>query len=862
VALDTINNPTYVTVSPVATNTITITNPDSTQLVLTDNSTVVSIMSSGLPGKDADMSIVATTGSNRFIGNQEIIGDVIISGSDNVNSTIRFISGSVITAGGSNIDMTAGPGGWSEIGSNNGQNYVWVDDEYVRLVTNWNIGAHIWKIDMNGDMTAGGSIDMDVYGITGSLLGSSSYSTLAISSSYAVSASNSDLLDGYHASVFATTGSNTFIGNQILTGSLNLSGSINITNQINNSTMILITSSYNSGTAGTYHRPVRILTGYSGTSNITGFDGLTSLVKNVSAASISEIAGVLGYGRNDYIGTGSNITAFGGDARNQSGSFNKMSFINGWVFNRSASPLNNDMYGVAMSNVNSSGSYVESSIGLALYGYNSGRINELSGVGIYFLKDNVSGGVMATGSVNTTVYGLKIGSDIHPWDSAAYSNASELYGIYIHNSVYATSTTSSYAIYSDTHTPSYFSGSVAIGKRTPTTALDVVGTITATSFSGNGSMLTGISINTSSLATTGSNTFNGTQILSGSMYITGDMIVYGSSSIQNITASVVSIGTNTVILNTNTPAVRWAGLKVYDSGSSGQTGSLLWDSTNNVWIYENPDGGAYTSARFISGPKNTGSLGSEAGLTVGTVTVAVGDDHIGDSIITQNGTSIVISGNLISNSITGSLFGTATNSISASYALTASYALNTIQLNTGSYALTGSNIFIGNQTITGSLRTSGGITGSLMGTSSYSVSSLTASYALSGMTGINTASLATTGSNTFNGTQIVTGSNRGNITSLLISSNTASMDLSSGNFFTLQLVAGTNTYINPSNILPGQTSIIVVSSIGSATVSFPPNVKQPSGSAYVPTTSTGVDILTLASVDASTLYVVSAKNMI
>jgi hypothetical protein len=124
------------------------------------------------------------------------------------------------------------------------------------------------------------------------------------------------------------------------------------------------------------------------------------------------------------------------------------------------------------------------------------------------------------------------------------------------------------------------------------------------------------------------------------------------------------------------------------------------------------------------------------------------------------------------------------------------------------------------------------------------------------------ANLATTGSVTFTGNQIVTGSSRGNVTALSITSNTASMNLSVGNFFTLQLVSGSNTYINPSNILPGQTSILTLSTTGSATVSWSRSVKQPSGSAYVPTTTTSVDIITLASVDSSSLYVVNIKNMI
>jgi len=144
----------------------------------------------------------------------------------------------------------------------------------------------------------------------------------------------------------------------------------------------------------------------------------------------------------------------------------------------------------------------------------------------------------------------------------------------------------------------------------------------------------------------GGNTFNGTQTITGSLFVSANLIVQGSSSLQNITASAVSIGTNTVILNTDAPSVRFGGIKVIDSGSSSATGSLLWDSENNVWLYTNPGGVGYVSAKLISGPQNTGSLGNEPGLTLGKVPVAVGDDHIGDSIISASATKVTIAGDL------------------------------------------------------------------------------------------------------------------------------------------------------------------------------------------------------------------------
>jgi hypothetical protein len=145
---------------------------------------------------------------------------------------------------------------------------------------------------------------------------------------------------------------------------------------------------------------------------------------------------------------------------------------------------------------------------------------------------------------------------------------------------------------------------------------------------------------TGSYATTGSNYFIGTQTITGSVYITSDLIVQGSSSLQNITASAVSIGTNTVILNTSTPILRFGGISVQDSGSSqGRSGSLFWDSLNDHWINVNPSGSdeGYNSAMVINGPKNTGSLGSELGLTEFYIPVSQGEDHITDSIIFQSG---------------------------------------------------------------------------------------------------------------------------------------------------------------------------------------------------------------------------------
>lgn len=387
------------------------------------------------------------------------------------------------------------------------------------------------------------------------------------------------------------------------------------------------------------------------------------------------------------------------------------------------------------------------------------------------------------------------------------------------------------------------------------------------------------SIQTGSFATTGSNTFIGTQTITGS---NGRLIYRGTTPVYPYTLAELHI-------NDDYPWLE----RFYND---------TFSTSSAVMAYF-----GYNDGRFVFHNESTQSIG----LQVNGYSAENGLLVYSDKVAFVN--NVVVTGSLnVSGSITGSLFGT------ASHALTASYALNGggTTVNTGSFATTGSNTFVGNQIISGAVNVTGlltvqnaivtpsgqyfvassdtstemswsvpfapsiavhsGIGTGPSGTSIANTSTdsngdaLPTKYWNFNMDGTTTvpgnltgaANLATTGSVTFTGNQIVTGSTRGNVTALSITSNTASMDLSVGNFFTLQLVSGSNTYINPSNILPGQTSILTLSTTGSATVSWPSSVKQPSGSAYVPTTTTGIDIITLASVNTSSLYVVGIKNMI
>jgi hypothetical protein len=157
---------------------------------------------------------------------------------------------------------------------------------------------------------------------------------------------------------------------------------------------------------------------------------------------------------------------------------------------------------------------------------------------------------------------------------------------------------------------------------------------------------------TGSYATTGSNQFFGTQTFSGSVYIANDLVVQGSSSIQYISASSVSIGTNIVQLNTANPSVRFAGLTIIDSGSIGGSGSFLYDSLQDEFIFVHRGNGTnVTSSHFVLGPETYDSLGNETYLTCNTLSKGTGKEHLVDSCIFDNGTTTCIKNNL---NVTGS----------------------------------------------------------------------------------------------------------------------------------------------------------------------------------------------------------------
>ena len=133
------------------------------------------------------------------------------------------------------------------------------------------------------------------------------------------------------------------------------------------------------------------------------------------------------------------------------------------------------------------------------------------------------------------------------------------------------------------------------------------------------------------------------------------------------------------------------------------------------------------------------------------------------------------------------------------------------------------------------------------------------------ITTMDTAEFATTGSNTFRGNNTFSGSVNGRVIPLVITAQTASLDCSLGNFFTLTLVSGSVTRIESANILPGETLTLRVKqpSVGFGNIQFQNTFKFPQ---FAPVSVTfipnSVDIITFVTFDTSSINGVSVNNLL
>jgi hypothetical protein len=155
------------------------------------------------------------------------------------------------------------------------------------------------------------------------------------------------------------------------------------------------------------------------------------------------------------------------------------------------------------------------------------------------------------------------------------------------------------------------------------------GSLSANGFTSNGD-----------LTVNGVLTVTGNTQLGANLYVSGNLEVLGTATNVSLQSSTVEIGDNIILVNAYSPFQQYAGLAAYDSGSGGASGSLLWDSLRDYWMFVSSSG---QSSKIIG--TTAGTYGSENSLTSGTFPIATSNNTIGDSLLTYSGTTLALNTN-------------------------------------------------------------------------------------------------------------------------------------------------------------------------------------------------------------------------
>ena len=132
----------------------------------------------------------------------------------------------------------------------------------------------------------------------------------------------------------------------------------------------------------------------------------------------------------------------------------------------------------------------------------------------------------------------------------------------------------------------------------------------------------------------------GTTTLGGNVSISGNLEILGDATSVTIQSQTLEIDDNIIRLNAYSPFERYAGFEVIDSGSTGVSASLVWDSKDDYWMFVSASG---ESSKLIG--TTAGTYGSETSLTTNLVPKSTGDNNIGDSKIGDNGTTLTYNTN-------------------------------------------------------------------------------------------------------------------------------------------------------------------------------------------------------------------------
>ena len=231
--------------------------------------------------------------------------------------------------------------------------------------------------------------------------------------------------------------------------------------------------------------------------------------------------------------------------------------------------------------------------------------------------------------------------------------------------------------------------------------------------------------------------------------------------------------------------------------------------------------------------------------------------------------SISASGDIIANDFTGSSFtgsfvgdGSGLNNLQ----IPGTFPFSGSAQITGSLGVTGSLGILGNVTSSNSISASGDVIAN-----DFTGSSFTGSFVGDGSSLTNLPTVDTfpfSGSAQITGSLGITGSAQGDLITLYSVSQTASLDISAGNFQRLTLDSSTNTHLVATNIIAGSvTNLEIIQPTTSGSLSLQSNFKFSPDSSYTPSspytasaTASVSDVLSIISFDGTNLFTTVLKS--
>jgi len=376
------------------------------------------------------------------------------------------------------------------------------------------------------------------------------------------------------------------------------------------------------------------------------------------------------------------------------------------------------------------------------------------------------------------------------------------------------------------------------------------------------------------------NAISASAISASTLFGIGNTVTYSSSvsaqltALENITSSLIRVTGSYATTGSNNFV-----------GNQSVTGDITLTGTLSAYsvktIFET------SSVIYSSGSNQFGDASNDTQTLIGRTNISGSLSVTGSSI----GFKGEVSASYISSSRIEGLGGTTVTNFSSSVAsqfwtLTDYDANNTIKWTTlqpitASQAIAIDNLQIFTASAGISLTNLNSFTASIAGTNAYTASQNTKNTTLASYTGSNdtkwttignlSSSFATTGSNTFIGTEIITGSlittgsAYGNVNTLSIVSNTASMDMSRSNFYTLTLSSSVTTRLVATNVGKGQTvSLKVIQPATTGSLTFSSQFLFPINLAYsASATASAVDIVSFITFDTtSSIYSTGVNRLV